>query len=244
MIDFSMGWAGPLCTRTLADLGGDVLKIEAIQYPDWFRGADPRHAYVEGQMYEKRVCFCMLNRNKRGITLNLKRSQGLELAKRLVAGADVVVDNYSADVLPKHGLGYDVLRRLNPRILMMSMSAFGAESIHRDCRAHGSTLEQGSGFPVVVGKPGGPPVMSHTEFGDSVGGLNGCAVVLVALQNARSTEQGQFIDLAQIECRCRSQPHGLPSNRSAACRHKISIDIHSVSRTAASDVRARTAGSS
>lgn len=200
VIDFSMGWAGPLCTRTLADLGADVIKIEAIQYPDWFRGVDRRPAYVDGQMYEKPARFCILNRNKRGLTLDLKRSQGLALAKRLVAGADVVVDNYSVDVLPKLGLAYDVLRTLNPQLVMMSMSAFGADSVHRNCRAYGSTLEQGSGLPGVIGNPDGPPVMSHTAFGDPVGGLNGCAAVLVALLYARSTGQGQFIDLAQIEC--------------------------------------------
>lgn len=200
VIDFSMGWAGPLCTRTLADLGADVIKIEAIQYPDWFRGDDRRPAYVDDQMYEKRLRFSMLNRNKRGITLDLKRTEGRDLAKRLMAAADVVVDNYSVDVLPKLGLGYDVLRKLNPRLVMMSMSAFGADTVYRDCRAYGSTLEQGSGLPGVIGNPGGPPVMSHTAFGDPVGGLNGCAAVLVALLYARSTGQGQFIDLAQIEC--------------------------------------------
>lgn len=200
VIDFSMGWAGPLCARTLADLGADVIKIEAIQYPDWFRGVDRRPAYVDSLMYERRMRFCVLNRNKRGITLDLKRPQGLAIAKRLVAGADVAIDNFSVDVLPRLGLGYDVLRTLNPRLVMMSMSAFGTDSVYRDCRAYGSTLEQGSGLPGVVGPPEGPPVMSHTAFGDPVGGLNGCAAILVALLHAHNTGQGQFIDLAQIEC--------------------------------------------
>ena len=82
----------------------------------------------------------------------------------------------------------------------MSMSAFGSASIHRDCRAYGSTLEQGSGLPSVVGDANGPPVMSHIAFGDAVGGLNGCAAVLTALIHARLTGSGQFIDLSQIEC--------------------------------------------
>lgn len=200
VIDFTMGWAGPLCTRTLADLGADVIKIEAIQYPDWWRGVDRRPAYVDAQMYEKTIRFCIMNRNKRGITLDLKRLQGRTLAKRLVKDADIVVDNYSVDVLPKLGLGYDVLRALNPRLVMMSMSAFGASSVRRDCRAYGSTLEQGSGLPSVIGNPDGPPVMGHVAFGDAVGGLNGCAAVLVALIHAQNTGRGQFIDLAQVEC--------------------------------------------
>ncbi|MGY4426681.1 crotonobetainyl-CoA:carnitine CoA-transferase CaiB-like acyl-CoA transferase [Bradyrhizobium sp. JR6.1] len=200
VVDFSMGWAGPICTRTLADLGADVVKIEATQYPDWWRGVDRRPAYVLEQMYEKSVRYCIMNRNKRGITLDLTRPKGLVLAKRLLADADLVVDNYSVEVLPKLGLGYDVLSKINPKLVMMSMSAFGAGSVHRDCRAYGSTLEQGSGLPSVVGDPGGPPVMSHTAFGDAVGGLNGAAAVLTALIHARLTGQGQFIDLAQIEC--------------------------------------------
>ena len=200
VIDFSMGWAGPICTRTLADLGADVIKIEAIQYPDWWRGVDRRPAYVLEQMYEKTVRYCIMNRNKRGITLDLTRPQGLLLAKRLLADADLVVDNYSVEVLPKLGLGFEVLSKDNPKLVMMSMSAFGAGSVHRDCRAYGSTLEQGSGLPSVVGDPDGPPVMSHTAFGDSVGGLNGCAAALIALIHARLTGKGQFVDLAQIEC--------------------------------------------
>ncbi|WGR97917.1 CoA transferase [Bradyrhizobium sp. ISRA443] len=200
VIDFSMGWAGPLCTRILADLGADVIKIEAIQYPDWWRGVDRRTAYVDSHMYEKTVRFCIMNRNKRGITLDLTRPQGLTLAKRLLVGGDIVVNNYSVDVLPKLGLGYDVLKALNPQLVMLSMSAFGADSVRRNCRAYGSTLEQGSGLPSVIGSAGDPPVMNHVAFGDAVGGLNGCAAVLVALIHARNTGQGQFIDLSQIEC--------------------------------------------
>jgi crotonobetainyl-CoA:carnitine CoA-transferase CaiB-like acyl-CoA transferase len=200
VIDFSMGWAGPICTRTLADLGADVIKIEAIQYPDWWRGVDRRPAYVLDKQYEKTVRYCIMNRNKRGITLDLTRDQGLNLAQRLVADADLVVDNYSVEVLPKLGLGYDIVSKLNPKLVVMSMSAFGGGSMHRDCRAYGSTLEQGSGLPSVVGNPDGPPVMSHTAFGDAVGGLNGCAAVLTALIDAKLTGKGQFIDLAQIEC--------------------------------------------
>jgi crotonobetainyl-CoA:carnitine CoA-transferase CaiB-like acyl-CoA transferase len=200
VIDFSMGWAGPICTRTLADLGADVIKIEAIQYPDWWRGVDRRPAYILEKMYEKMPRFCIMNRNKRGITLDLTRPQGLRLAKRLLAGADLAVDNYSVEVLPKLGLGYDVLSKINPKLVMMSMSAFGSGSVSRDCRAYGSTLEQGSGLPSVVGDANGPPVMSHTAFGDAVGGLNGCAAVLIALIHAKLTGRGQFIDLAQIEC--------------------------------------------
>ena len=207
VIDFSMGWAGPLCTRTLADLGADVIKIESIQYADWWRGVDRREAYIKDCEYEKVPRFSMMNRNKRGITLDLSRPKGVALARRLVESADIVVDNYSVDVLPKLGLGYNVLSKIRPSLVMMSMSAFGSGSAFRDCRAYGSTLEQGSGVPSVVGEPDGPPTMQHTAFGDPNGGLNGASAVLTALLHARATGQGQFIDLSQIECMI---PYGAP----------------------------------
>ncbi|WP_247346960.1 MULTISPECIES: CoA transferase [unclassified Bradyrhizobium] len=200
MIDFSMGWAGSLCTRILADLGADVIKIEAIEYPDWRRGVDRRPAFIEDKMYERAPCFCIMNRNKRGITLDLTQPRGLALVKRLLTKADIVVDNYSVDVLPKLELGCDVLRSLNPRLVKLSMSAFGADSRCRDCRAYGSTLEQGLGLPGVVGKSSMPPVISHVAFGDAIGGLNGCAAILIALICARDAGQGQLIDLSQIGC--------------------------------------------
>jgi crotonobetainyl-CoA:carnitine CoA-transferase CaiB-like acyl-CoA transferase len=200
IVDFTMGWAGPLCTRTLADLGADVIKIEACRYPDWWRGVDRRPAFLRDKTYEKSVRFAVMNRNKRAITLDLTRPEGLELAKQLIRDADAVVDNYSVDVLPKLGLGADVIRALNPRIVSLSMSAFGASSPYRDLRAYGSTLEQGSGLPQLVGSANDKPVMGHPAFGDPVGGLNGAAALLVALTHARATGVGQHIDLSQIEC--------------------------------------------
>lgn len=94
-----------------------------------------------------------MNRNNRGITLDLTRPQCLALAKRLLAEADVVVNNNSVDVMPKLGLGYDVLSKLDPRLIMVSMSAFGADSLHRTCRTYGSDPQArlmvtgGSGIP-------------------------------------------------------------------------------------------------
>ncbi|WP_283807877.1 CoA transferase [Bradyrhizobium japonicum] len=91
----------------------------------------------------KRWYACILNPNKRGITLDLTRPQGVTLGRRLVSGADIVVSNYSADVLPKLGLGYDMLRRLNARLVMMSISAYSADSIQRDCRAAARLMSRG-----------------------------------------------------------------------------------------------------
>jgi len=200
IIDLSMGWAGPICTRNLADLGADVIKVEACGYPDWWRGVDNRAETVSQRLYEKSARFNIMNRGKRGITLDLTQPAGVKLAKALVKDADAVIENYSAEVLRKFGLDYAELCKVNPSLVMVSMAAFGASGPWRETRAYGSTLEQGSGLPSVAGRPQDPPMMNHLAFGDAVGGLNACSAMLVALLHRRETGEGQFIDLSQVQC--------------------------------------------
>jgi crotonobetainyl-CoA:carnitine CoA-transferase CaiB-like acyl-CoA transferase len=200
IIDLSMGWAGPICTRNLADLGVDVIKIEACGYPDWWRGVDNRPETVAQRLYEKSHRFNIMNRGKRAITLDLTVPDGVALAKALVKGADAVIENYSAEVLRKFGLDYPELARVNPSIVMVSMAAFGGSGPWRETRAYGSTLEQGSGLPSVGGRPADPPMMNHLAFGDAVGGLNACSAMLIALLHRQRTGEGQFIDLSQVQC--------------------------------------------
>ncbi|MFC4167744.1 CaiB/BaiF CoA transferase family protein [Teichococcus aestuarii] len=200
ILDLSMGWAGPLCTRQLADLGAEVIKVEACQYPDWWRGVDPRPAFFAERRYEKDVRFGILNRNKAGITLDLATPEGKALLKRLVRDADAVVENYAREVLPKLGLDYAALSAERPGLVMLSMPAFGLEGPWRDARAYGSTLEHASGLPTVSGAPDWPPTTNQLAYGDPIGGLNGAAALLVALLHHRRTGEGQQIDLAQVEC--------------------------------------------
>jgi crotonobetainyl-CoA:carnitine CoA-transferase CaiB-like acyl-CoA transferase len=200
VIDLSMGWAGPHATRHLADLGCDIVKVEACQYPDWWRGVDTRPIVIEQMLYEKSSYFNVLNRNKRGITLDLTTPDGVRLVKELVKGADAVIENYSAGVLPKLGLDYDSLRQVKPDLIMLSMPAFAADGVWRECRAYGSTLEQASGLPSVTGAPDGPPAMNHIAYGDPIGGLHAAAALLVALHHRRRTGEGNRIDMSQVEC--------------------------------------------
>jgi crotonobetainyl-CoA:carnitine CoA-transferase CaiB-like acyl-CoA transferase len=200
IVDLSMGWAGPICTRNLADLGADVIKIEACGYPDWWRGVDNRPETVAQRLYEKSHRFNIMNRGKRAITLDLTVPDGVTLAKALVKGADAVIENYSAEVLRKFGLDYPELAKVNPSIVMVSMAAFGGSGPWRETRAYGSTLEQGSGLPSVGGRPDDPPMMNHLAFGDAVGGLNACSAMLIALLHRQRTGEGQFIDLSQVQC--------------------------------------------
>ncbi len=106
IIDLTMGWAGPTATRHLGDLGAEVIKVEACQYPDWWRGTDLRASFIAEQTYEKIPWFQLMNRNKLDVTLDLTHAEGVALLKRLVADADVVIENYSAEVLRKLGLDY------------------------------------------------------------------------------------------------------------------------------------------
>ena len=200
VIDLSMGWAGPLATRFLGDLGAEIIKVEACAYADWWRGVDNRPDSATQRMYEKTGRFNALNRNKLGITLDLTHPDGVAALKALVAGADAVVENYAADVLPKLGLDYARLREVNPTLVMASMCAFGSTGPWRDCRAYGSTLEHASGLPSTAGRPGDPPVMGHIAYGDATGGLNAAAALLVALLHRKRTGEGQHIDLSQVEC--------------------------------------------
>ena len=200
IVDLSMGWAGPLCTRQLADLGAEVIKVEACQYPDWWRGVDPRPAFFDERRYEQDVRFAILNRNKTGITLDLTTAEGKALLKRLVRDADAVVENYAREVLPKLGLDYAALSAERPDLVMLSMPAFGLNGPWRDARAYGSTLEHASGLPTVSGAADWPPTTNQLAYGDPIGGLNAAAALLVALLHRRRTGEGQQIDLAQVEC--------------------------------------------
>jgi crotonobetainyl-CoA:carnitine CoA-transferase CaiB-like acyl-CoA transferase len=200
IIDLTMGWAGPSATRHLGDLGAEIVKVEACQYPDWWRGTDKRTAFFEQKLYEKSYWYHAMNRNKLGVTLDLTTAEGKHLFKRLVAGADAVIENYSVEVLPKLGLDYAALRAVKPDLVMVSMPAFGTGNAWSTCRAYGSTLEQASGLPTLTGSPGGPPTMNHTAYGDPVGGFNAAAALLIALLHRKRTGEGQFVDISQVEC--------------------------------------------
>ncbi|GAH41462.1 unnamed protein product, partial [marine sediment metagenome] len=184
----------------LADFGADVIKVESCQYPDWFRGTDTRPPYLEETLYEKTYWFQFNNRNKRGITLDLTKPRGLALLKRLLGDADAVIDNYAADVMPRLGLDAAAMLAINPRVVVVTMPAFGMSGAWSGARAYGSTLEQASGLPSVNGGDGDPPTMLHAALGDPLGGLNGAAALLLGLAHQKATGEGQHIDLSQVQC--------------------------------------------
>jgi crotonobetainyl-CoA:carnitine CoA-transferase CaiB-like acyl-CoA transferase len=200
VIDLTMGWAGPVGTRQVADLGAEVIKVEGRAYPDWWRGADYSDEGIAAFGYEKPLYFNWVNRNKIGVTLDLTKPEGVALLLGLVKTADAVVENYGTGVLEGFGLSYEAFRGARPDIVMMSMPAFGVASPWAQTRAYGSTLEHASGLPTLTGWPDDPPTMNHIAYGDPIGGLSACPALLTALLHRQRAGEGQFIDLSQVEC--------------------------------------------
>ena len=190
-----MFMSGPLATQIAADLGADVVKIEAVQRLDGWRGVGRGGL----RPWENSLLFNWLNRGKRGITLNLGDSRGADLFRRLVASADVVIENYTPRVMHNFGLGYEQLRAIKPDLVMLSMPGFGTAGSCRDFAAFAWTTEQMSTITHLTGYPDDGPLFTGTTFGDPLAGLMGAVAMVAALNHRRRTGEGQFIDLSQVE---------------------------------------------
>ncbi|MBT3372432.1 MAG: CoA transferase [Rhodospirillaceae bacterium] len=208
IVDLTMGWAGPLASRHMADMGAEVIKIEACSHPDWWRGYDHSSETLAAREHEKIPSFNMINRNKLGVAIDLTQADGRDLALRLVERADAVIENQATGVMDKLGLSYEELRAVNPEIIMLSLPAFGAEGPWSGYRGYGSTVEHGAGLPHLTGGPDDPPMMTHVAYGDACGGMNAAAALLVGLFHRKRTGQGQRIDLSQVEGVLQQGVHG------------------------------------
>ena len=209
IVDLTMGWAGPLATRQLADLGADVIKVESCQYFDWWRGWESTPESIAQKLYEQSTAFNTTGRNKLGITLDLTSRRGVDLLLRLIAKSDAVIENYTASVLPRLGLDYDRLRQANAELVMVSMPPFGRSGPWMNHRAYGSTVEQASGLPHLNGRAGDPPTMQHVALGDPIAGINAAAALLTALRHRRRTGEGQYVDLSHVQSMFPLAAHGL-----------------------------------
>ena len=205
VLDLTTSCAGPWCTKILGDLGADVIKIEAIQAYDLTRGPIAREdwrAYARRgaeRPYERADTFLKPNRNKRGITLNLKDVRGVALFRRLAQLSDVVAENYATGEMERFGLGFEDLRHLNPRLILLRMPAIGAEGPERDYVGFGSTLELLSGITELTGYEGGPPMKSGFWYGDPISGVHAAAAIMMALVERDATGRGQVVEVAQLE---------------------------------------------
>jgi crotonobetainyl-CoA:carnitine CoA-transferase CaiB-like acyl-CoA transferase len=197
VLDLTSWWAGPLNAQVLATLGAEVIKIEAIQRLDNWRAtlADRR---VE-RWWETSPLFNSAQRNKFGITINLADARGAALFKDLVRLSDVVCENYSPRVMPQLGLAWEVLRELNPRLIMISQTGFGSGGPWRDYVSFAQVAETLAGLANLTGAEDGPPAFAGQMLGDTLSALHGALAVLLALAERRRGGCGQRIDLAQLE---------------------------------------------
>jgi len=203
-----MWFAGPMCTRLLADMGAEVIKIESLKHIDPWRGPVSRERAELGfpnrprsdTPYDCSPGFNLENRNKYGITLDLQAPEAKAILKRLVKISDVLVENYSPRVMPKLGLDYPVLKEVNEKLIFMSLPALGGSGPDRDYLAFGQTIDCMSGMSYLTGYLGEEPMLeSGLSYGDPLSGMNAAFAVVSALLHRQKTGKGMHIDLSQVE---------------------------------------------
>ncbi|MDC7787431.1 CoA transferase [Rhodoplanes sp. TEM] len=184
ILDLTRVRAGPTCCRVFADFGADVIKIEAPA------GVDPN----EGMSGARNGADMQnLHRNKRSVTLNLKSPKGLAVFKRMVAAADVVVENFRPDVKARLGIAYEDLKAVNPRIILASISGFGQDGPYRHRPGFDQIAQGMGGLMWVTGLPGQGPVRAGIAVADSSAGLYAAIGILVALQERARSGEGQWV---------------------------------------------------
>jgi len=193
VIELAQIMAGPTCGMLLADMGADVIKVEKLP------GGDDTRSYTEPSIRGESAAFMVLNRNKRGIAVNLKKPGGLEVVKRLLADADVVTENYRKGTLEKLGLGYEVLEKLNPRLIYCAISGYGRTGPYADKPGFDLILQGFAGIMSVTGEPGRQPVKSGTSIADINAGILAALGICAALQARARTGRGQIVETSLME---------------------------------------------
>jgi crotonobetainyl-CoA:carnitine CoA-transferase CaiB-like acyl-CoA transferase len=191
----------------LADLGADVIKIEGPQRPDVWRffhatgapGLGPPVARPGAHQGNTSHYYNSVNRNKRSLALDLAGARGRELFLELVRTADIVLENFTPRVLDNFGLSYEVLRAVNPRLILVSFSGYGRTGPYRDIKATGATIETIGGWVSLFGYPDEPPMLMGEMEADPTSGLHAAALALVALGYRDRTGKGQRIDGSMFE---------------------------------------------
>ncbi|MGZ3411097.1 MAG: CaiB/BaiF CoA transferase family protein [Xanthobacteraceae bacterium] len=190
VLDLTRVRAGPTCVRIFADFGADVIKIEMPPGTEGQEGiGGPRHGFDMQN----------LHRNKRSMTLNLKAPEGVAIFKKLVATADIVVENYRPDVKERLGIGYDVLRGINKRIILASISGFGETGPYRMQPGLDQIAQGMGGLMAVTGMPGQGPVRAGAAIADSSSGIYAAVGILVALAERERSGEGQWVATSLLQ---------------------------------------------
>ena len=191
VLDVSTLFAGPLAATMLGDFGAEVVKIEHPKGdPVRNHGASKDGVGLWGKV---------VGRNKRGITLYLGSPEGQEVFRRLVATADVVIENFRPGTLERWGLGYDELSRINPGLVLVRVTGFGQFGPYSGRPGFGTLAEAMSGFAAITGEPDGPPTLPPFGLADGIAALAAAFATMTALRARESTGRGQVVDLAIIE---------------------------------------------
>jgi crotonobetainyl-CoA:carnitine CoA-transferase CaiB-like acyl-CoA transferase len=194
VIDLSHVMAGPACAMLLADMGADVIKVEKLP------GGEDARRMVPPTISGESAAFLIMNRNKRGIALNLKTEAGRKVLSRLLQDADVLIENYRRGTMEKMGFGYDVLHAMNPRLIYCSISGFGRTGPYADRGGFDLVTQGMSGLMSITGEgPGCPPVKLGAPVTDITAGILGCVGILAALHSRASTGKGQMVDTSLFE---------------------------------------------
>ena len=197
--EFSAGMAGPWIGRFMAYCGAEVIRIESKKHPDVLRLFVPPGAPEQGARPQLSPWFTDWNGGKLFAALDLSRPRAVGLARRLVSCCDVVVENYSAGVMDKLGLGYTALARVKPDIIMISSSGYGDSGPNRHYVTWGPNVEALAGLSTLSGFPERACTMTQYAYPDAVSALHGLFAVMCALQHHRRTGRGQYINLSQYE---------------------------------------------
>ena len=203
VLDLTTALAGPYATLLLAGLGARVIKIENPRVPDTARNNAPfvgREGVAMVRRHEDDMSLAIMERarNKQSITLNLKHAQGRQLFAQLARQADAVVENYSAGVADRLGIGFAALSESNPRLVYTSISGFGANMVSGQNRAMDTIVQALSGLMMTSGGPDDPPMRVGVPFGDLSAPLFAVIGTLAALIQARSTGRGQHVDVSLL----------------------------------------------
>lgn len=192
VLDLTRVLAGPYCTMMLADYGAEVIKIEMPHKGDDTRAFGPLKNGAS--MY-----YANVNRGKKGVTLNLKSAEGKEIFKTFVKKADVVVENYRPGVMDKLGLGYDVLKEINPKIIYAAVSGFGCYGPNSQRPGYDIIAQATGGLMSITGELGGHALRVGNAMGDVLGGMNLTIGILMALHARNLTGCGQRVDVSLVD---------------------------------------------
>jgi len=204
VLDLSRVLAGPWCTQILADLGADVIKIERPGSGDDTRQWGPPFVSVDGGGNEESLYFLATNRGKRSMTLNLSDSRGQKVVHELAAHCDVVVENFKVGALARYGLDYETLKGINPSLVYCSITGFGQTGPYADRAGYDFMIQAMGGLMSVTGEAedvaGTNPQKVGVAIADLVTGLYSANAIQTALIHRERTGQGQYIDMALLDC--------------------------------------------